>query len=312
MIRMKMRIENKYSVQRFLPILSILLSGMAGCSDGDGQYLYKEEQELMLHAFSEKQLSETSFTDYVFFAKGNESGKYTEVWKASVMKDGRTVMTEPKFYPSDNSRIYLCGFAPEGKLTGDGQITWVINGRQDIMVTDEQNGSLTDMFWQERKTFSFIHLLTQLRFRLCCDEEGKAQEWKLLNVEVEGLQREAVLSLVDKSVSFGGEKGMLTVLNRMEEDENLILTTNWINIKDVVMIQPGIAVNLMITVENKDGNKMCFKHLPVTFHEDDNLSVAGTSYLLSVKLRAKDKISLSVAVVPWKTGASGSGTITEE
>ena len=126
------------------------------------------------------------------------------------------------------------------------------------------------------------------------------------------MQQEAVLSLVDKRLLFSGERGMVVVVDRMKEEERLSLTTTWTDIGKVTMIQSGIAVNLTITIEDKDGNLECFEHLPVTFHEDDKLSVAGTSYLLSVRLRVKDEASLSVAIAPWKTGASGNGTITEE
>ena len=313
MTDMKIKIENKH-VQRYtLPILVSFLWGMmTACSGNDIQLSNQNGQELVLYAFLKELSGEASFSNPVFFAKGNESRKYTEIWKASVKPDGSTDMAGPKYYPSDDSRIYLCGFAPEGKQDSAGKRKYSVDGQQDILVSNEQSGSLTDMFWREEKSFEFLHLLTQLRFRLCCDAVGEAQGWKLRSLVAEGMQQEAVLSLVDKRLLFSGERGMVVVVDRMKEEERLSLTTTWTDIGKVTMIQSGIAVNLTITIEDKDGNLECFEHLPVTFHEDDKLSVAGTSYLLSVRLRVKDEASLSVAIAPWKTGDSGNGTITEE
>ena len=306
-----MKIENKHTVRCSLSMLAILLLGMVGCSEGDGRFPSGEGHKLVLRASSEQLAGEVSFSDTVFFAKGGVSGKYTEIWKACVKADGSASLSEPKYYPSDDSRIYLCGFAPEGTPDDAGGRKYSLDGRQDILVSNEQNGSLTDMFWQEGKSFEFVHLLSQLRFRLCCDAEGEGKGWTLLSLRVEGIQRDAVLSLADKNLSFSGEKGIVTVLDRTEEGEKLPLATDWSDIEEATLIQPGVGVSLTIMLADAGGNPVCFEHLPVTFHEDDNLPVAGTSYLLSVRLRSEDEASLSVAVAPWKTGAPGNGTITE-
>lgn len=304
-----MNIKNKYRGWWYLPVFVLLGEILAGCSDSGGQYPSHEGQELKLLAFSEKLSSEVSFSDSVYFAKGDESGKYTDIWKAWVKADGGTTLTEPKYYPSDNSRIYLCGFAPEGKHVGDGRITYSIDGRQDLLVTDEQSGSLTDMFWQEGKSFRFIHLLTQLRFQLRCDEGGKEKGWKLFGLVAEGVQCEAVLSLPDKDLTFSGEQKTLIILDRMAGGECLPLDTDWTDAEEMVMIQPGVAVGLTVVLKDRAGNLTRFERLPVSFHETDGYPVAGTSYLLSVVLRADGACSLSAQVSEWKRGNNGTGII---
>lgn len=305
-----MKIEYKHILQRPLPALTFLLWGlMAGCSDGEGRLPAGDGQKLVLRTSSQQLAGNVSFSNTVFFAKGDQPGVYTEIWKAGVKPDGTASLSEPKYYPSDDSRIYLRGFAPEGKSAGDGRIAWSIDGQQDLLVTDEQNGSLTDMFWQEKKSFRFIHLLSQLRFQLQCDEAGKEEGWKLFGLVVEGIQKEAVLSLADKGLSFSGEKGTVTVLDRTLGGECLPLNTEWVDVEELVMIQPGTAVSLTVVLKDRAGNLMRFERLPVSFHEKDGYPVAGTSYLLSVVLRADGACSLSAKVAEWKRGNNGTGII---
>lgn len=304
-----MKIEYKHIMQGHLPILTILLWGMTACSGSDGGFSDRADQEMKLYASSEKLSGEGTFSDSVFFAKGNESGKYAEIWKGYIKEDGNTILTEPQYYPSDDSRIYLCGFAPEGKPHGEGQIAYSINGGQDILVTGEQNGCLTDMFWQEGKVFVFSHLLTQLRFRFQCDTMGKEKGWKLLSLFVEGIQSDVVLSLADKGLSFSGDKGTATVFDHTFGGERFPLDAEWVETAGMVMIQPGVTVGLTVVLEDSQGNLTRFADLPVSFHEADGYPAAGTSYLLSVMLRAGGTYSLSAQVSEWKKGNNGTGII---
>ncbi|WP_293713207.1 hypothetical protein [uncultured Parabacteroides sp.] len=304
-----MKIKNRYVGGWYLSVFVLLGTIMAACSDSDGDLTDPLGQKLVLRAFSEKLSGEVSFADSVFFAKGNESGKYTDIWKARVKADGSTSLTEPKYYPSDNSRIYLRGFAPEGRLAGEGRIAYSIDGRQDLLVTDEQNGSLTDMFWQEGKSFRFTHLLSQLRFQFRCDEAGKEKGWKLFGLVAEGVQCDAVLSMPDKGLTFSGEQKGVVVLDRMAGGECLPLDTDWVDMSEMVMIQPGVAVGLTVILEDRAGNLTRFERLPVSFHETDGYPASGTSYLLSVVLRADGACSLSAQVSEWKRGNNGTGVI---
>ena len=195
------------------------------------------------------------------------------------------------------------------RSVGDGRIAWTIDGRQDLLVTDEQNGSLTDMFWQEGKSFRFTHLLSQLRFQFRCDEAGKEKGWKLFGLVAEGVQCDAVLSLPDKGLTFSGEQKALIVLDRMAGGECLPLDTDWVDVSEMVMIQPGVAVSLTVILEDRAGNLTRFERLPVSFHETDGFPLSGTSYLLSVVLRADGACSLAAQVSEWKRGNNGTGII---
>lgn len=275
----------------------------AGGADSDSR-------KVQLRAFSEKLSAESASPAVVFFAKGSESGKYTELWKASVAPSGRASLSETKYYPTDNSPLYLIGFAPEGRPVGEGEIAYLTDdGRQDILLSSEQSGSLADMFWQEKKSFVFTHLLSQLRFRLSCDASGSKQEWRLRSLTAEGAQGEAVLSLNSRTLLFAGKKTDITVCAPTDEANLVPLSADWVELPEVVLIQPGVPLALTAVVVGRNGNTQRFDHLPVTLREVGGTTVAGTSYLLSVVLRAGDACTLSAQVAAWKKGNGGSGDV---
>ena len=264
---------------------------------------------MILRSYAENLSGEVSlYPDSVFFVKGNESGKYQEIWKAFIGKNGSTILSEPKYYPADNSSVYLRGFAPEGRLTERMTITYPMDGQQDIIVTDEQHGCLTDMFWQDTKSFQFMHLLTQFRFRLRLDEKGLAGGWKLREIGIDGVKREAVLSLVDKSLLFSGASSPIMAVNR-SGDMLQRLDTAWTEIPEIVMVQPAASFSLTITLQDSLENQRHYRQLPIRFNEENNRSVPGTSYLLSVTIRTDGTTALSASVVEWKKGNNGIGII---
>lgn len=305
-----MKNEKKY-IQRCgcLAGTCILWVVLWGCSGDEGGRLPLGEREVVLRSYSEKLSGEGGLADSVFFAKGSAPGRYTEIWKAHVAPGGGTKLAEPKYYPSDNSAVYLRGFAPEGEAAGDGRIAWSLDGEKDLLVSDEQSGRLTDMFWQEGKSFRFVHLLSQLRFQLRCDEAGLEKGWKLSGLVAEGTQCEAVLSLPDKALSFSGEPKALPVFSPDSGSEPLALDTAWTAVAETVLVQPGVAVSLTVVLADRAGSLTRFEDLPVSFHETDGYPASGTSYLLSVTLLGEGTCSLSAQVAEWKRGNNGTGII---
>lgn len=303
-----MNIKIKYK----LPLLAFLFLGMSGCSkDSDEAASVGSGQKQELQVSSKAMSGETAFSGSVFFASGSETGRYSEIWKAKVGVNGRTDFSETRYYPSDDSRIYLLGFAPEGEAAGENLRKYRVDGKRDILITNEQSGSQTDMFWQTGKTFEFVHLLTQLRFRFRSNTEGVEKDWKLVSLTAEGLQQEAILSLADKTLSFTGDNKSVLVLDHTPNSDREALGTDWMDITEMILIQPGAPVSLTVVVEDTAGVRTRFDNLPVSFQEEDGMSLAGTSYLISVTLRREDEASLNVAVAPWKIGAPGGGEIGE-
>lgn len=282
--------------------LALLLCTAVGCSDpSPSDYTGKGDLELHIAPGS---LSGTGTRGQLFFAKGTASGKYTEKWKSTVDQNGNVLLDEPKYYPEDNSRVYLRGFFPEGKSFDKGKVHYLIDGTQDLIASGEQSGCLTDVFLQKHKEFRFTHLLSQLRFKVSGDEEALERGWKLEGLYVTRMQREVSLSLADNSLSFSGEKSDFEM--RVELTP---LTGEWAQLPGEVLIQPGVRIYLTAVIKDGNDQSTRLENLPVNFHEGGNTPVAGTSYLISVMIRARGTTQLSADIAEWVQGSSGSGVV---
>lgn len=290
------------TIYKLSAAFAFLLSAAAGCSDkAPSPYTGKGDLELLIVPGT---FTGDGTQEPVFFARGTSSGRYTEIWKAGTGGNGMVLFAEPHFYPGDNSRVYLRGFAPEGKSFADGHILYTIDGKQDLIISDEQNGCLTDMFWQEQKTFRFAHLLSQLRFRVCGDKEALEKGWELVELYVDGLQPEVSLSLADKTLTFLGDKEKIAF-----PVEPAPLEEAWAALPGKVMIQPGVRIHLTAVVADSTGEQTRMEYLPVRFDAGEGVPEAGTSYLISVKLHGGATGQLSAGIAEWVPGNNGSGVI---
>ena len=293
---------NLKQTYNYLAALAFLLCTVAGCSNGEPSP-YGGKAELVVRVFPGS-LSGSGTQGSIFFAKGTQPRKYTEIWKASYDTNGDTRMNEPHYYPDDNSRIYLRGFAPEGKSFARDTVRFTIDGKTDLIASNELSGCLTDMFWQDQKEFRFSHLLSQLRFKVSCDQEAIEKGWKLVDLYVERMQSEVALSLADKKLVFSGEKGNIEV-----PVEPTLLGETWTDLPGRVLIQPGVRVYLTAVVADSGGRKTKLEYLPVTIHGGGSTPVGGTSYLISLMLRAEGTSLVSAGIADWIQGGNGSGVI---
>lgn len=278
------------------------LTGLAGCQGDSGSLPTGGEVILQTRGdVSAGDVAGKATTDTVCFAKGERSNAYSTVWKAEV-KGGKTVLLERRYYPTDNSAVYLRGYSPVAAIS-DNRVGYEIDGSQDICLTSEQVGRLSDMFWQESKCFSFAHLLTQLRFRVQCDTEEFLQ---LLSLQVEGGRTQAVLDLSTGSLSFDGKPERIEACQ-----DTLFFGSEPVSVPGAVMVEASVPLSLTLEVVQSGGRSVVYERLPVVFDETDNLSKAGTSYLLSVVLHRGGAISLSPLVGEWQRGANGVGNIEE-
>ena len=85
-----------------------------------------------------------------------------------------------------------------------------LDGSQDLLVSDEQSGCLSDMFWQDSKKFTFKHLLTQLNIRVRV-EEGYPEGACLTRMQIGGSHPEVLLDLNKATLMAIGEPAVLTI-----------------------------------------------------------------------------------------------------
>lgn len=245
-------------------------------------------------------------SDTLFFAKGAASGQYTEAWAAVAQADGRTEFTTLRYYPDNNSPIYLCGYAPAAPLNGN-KLSYRLNGSEDVIASTEHKGSLDNMFWREGKTFAFRHLLTQLSFRI--RTERRVAGRYLDSLSVVGVRLQATRPLPDDTLVFGGSSSQQVFyrLNGVRDTLQLADVAE-VAVPGALTVEPGVPLSIKLTVM-QNGKKVQYGPLPVTFHETGGKALAGTSYLVTITISRKEEVYFSSTVTEWKTGDSGFGSI---
>ncbi len=307
---------NRYIAPGRLLLTVLLLDATVGCSgDHDGRSI--GETEIVLQSVTNTETGTihgeaTGFSvgDTLFFARGNTPGVYGDTWKACLETGGRTELLETHYYPADNSPVYLRGYYPGAQRSTDNRLHYTLDGSQDLMLSNEQSGRLTDMFWQETKSFRFEHLLTQLRFEVKADSTAWEKGLVIRALQIGGSRRQAVLDLEKEQLAFEGETGLLTAYSESEPDKEMLrLDTTFTVVPGRVTVEPGVSLFLTLRTQDAEGREVSYERMPVFFHTPDGVSGAGVSYLLRVTLDSEAGLKLWSEVTPWQQGGNGNGII---
>lgn len=236
------------------------------------------------------------------FAAGKSSGTYNEIWKARTT-GSEAVPLQPRYYPEDGSRLYLRGYYPLAEPGSNGVI-YRLDGSQNVLISDEQSGSLTDMFWQESKRFTFRHLLAQLNIRVRVSD-GYPADARLMRIQIGGSHSDVLLDLNKGTLLGMGEPAVLTVWE--SDDVGILLSQVYPDTPVVTaVLEATVPLTFYATVVLPDGSNLTYEALPVRFGETEGVARAGTSYTLSVTLDAeKEKISLTTTVTGWTEKEGG-------
>lgn len=236
--------------------------------------------------------------DTVYFARAASAGRYEAIWPAVIGKEGTADFTVPRYYPSDNSALYLRGFYPAAALD-ENTLSFSLTGCEDICVSQEREGRLTDMFWRQEKSFTFSHLLTQLVFSLQTNYETDSCHLQTLSVS--GTRLQATLPPGGDTLTFGGLPSEIVGYELAEGADTLWLPAGeTVSLPRCVLVEPGVALSLNVTLTEKGKTFECGP-LPIVFHETDGRSVAGTSYRVTVTVSPRAGLQLvSVSIVDWE------------
>lgn len=224
--------------------------------------------------------------------------------------------TEVKQYYSNISgeNSYLAGcYLGDAKIdSGDdltnGNISFTINGTQDIMATTGASGNKTTPF----TPFSFTHLLSQINVSLNGSVSTSATYGKITKIEITNVPTHLKLTLSgdkpDLSASSSAD-GTIIIYN-----DNAGLSVNAADVKagDAVMILTSDGTNTL-------GTAAFPLKLKLTNSESKEFNVdvivegglqASTNHAIS--LTFSEKISAEATIGTWATGKTGSGDIKEE
>ena len=218
----------------------------------------------------------------VCVAYGVRTGQYDGSWDG-IATDNEIRLMPERYYPSDGSALYLRGYYPPAPLTADGRLTYRLTGEEDLMLTGEQNGSLSAPFGEsDSQSLLYRHLLTQLIFTLTVEAEDTGA-LRVRSLHLNGLTDEVTLSLAEESL-LPGERTV------------------------------SVPVDLVLSVDDDRTHDREYRALPVRFEGGEG--EGGTAYTVRVELPdpvIPDPVEIvAVATVGrWQEGDSGSGELVD-
>lgn len=192
-----------------------------------------------------------------------------------------------RYYPVDNSPIYIRGYYPAGTLSGK-TVTLAGDGTEDVMLTAQASGTKATA---GALSFVFNHLLTQLQFKLVAGAGYPASGVNVTSLVIKQQKTPATLDLNTSSLTYTTKD--LTLSGTFP-----ILTAGS-TINNYPMVKSGEALTVAVTTS--DG---------VTYPES-TISVTtevGKSHLITLTFTPKE-ITSSISVTAWQTGGTGSSTL---
>lgn len=122
-----------------------------------------------------------------------------------------------------NNDTRLVGWYPQGSWSA-GSVSFSIDGKTDIMLTQELTGNKTagSRFGQSGKVFEFKHQLTRLNITAYADGDAAAALWDAVTGIVLKSQTTSCSVALPATVSFGNESADLTLPAKTVADDTQI------------------------------------------------------------------------------------------
>lgn len=219
----------------------------------------------------------------VCVAAGTTAGQYTESWDGTAT-DGEILLTPERYYPANGSPLYLRGYHPVAPLT-NGEVKYTLTGQEDLMLSVEQNGSLTDRFSAAKTPLTYSHLLSQLNFTLRL--KGAPKNYRVRSVHLNGMAASAIVNLFSGKVEPIGASGPVVVYSDPGTG-GFPVVDGVVTLPGYVLVQPEatLTLDLVLAIDNDPANDKSFKDLPVQFGEGG--TEGGNAYEVEISLEVPD------------------------
>lgn len=219
----------------------------------------------------------------VNIAAGTASGQYTESWDGMATA-GEIVLNPQRYYPADGSPVYLRGYYPAAPLE-NGEVDYILTGKEDLMLSVEQNGSLNDRFTATATPLTYHHLLAQLNFKLTL--KGVTDQYHIRSVKLNGLAARARVSLISGTVEPVGQSAPIVIYTDPGTGGFPIVDGS-VMLPGYVLVQPEaeLSLDLVLNVDGNPANDKIFNNLPVKFTEGG--SEGGSAYEVEISLEVPD------------------------
>lgn len=241
----------------------------------------------------------------VCIAQAVSSGKYTECWDG-VATGSEIVLVPTRYYPENGNTLYLRGYYPPASMSVDGELTYTLTGKEDLMVSGECSGSLEKPFLPDSgSNLIFSHLLVKLFFVV--EIEGMdSPSYRLRELHVAGLAERARVTLRDATVACDGIAAPISLYEVTEGSDGLTFQGGRVELPGALLVQPGTGFKLDIVLAADDDreNDLSYTDCPVEFEEGEGES--GRAYRVKIVLPSPDapdpvQLRITATVVPWES-----------
>lgn len=215
----------------------------------------------------------------VAVAAGTASGQYTESWQGTASGD-EIVLTPQRYYPADGSTLYLRGYYPVAPLQ-NGAVQYTLTGKEDLMLSVEQDGSLGKHFDAVTTPLTYSHLLSQLNFTLKL--KNAPSGYKIRSVTLDGLASTAVVNLTTGVIEPSGNAGPVIVYAD-DGTGGFPIVNGVATLPGYVLVQPEatLTLDLVLAVDGNPAHDLVFNDLPVRF--DGGSIQGGNAYDITIDL----------------------------
>lgn len=219
----------------------------------------------------------------VCIAVGTVAGQYTENWDGTAT-EGEIKLSPERYYPADGSPVFLRGYHPAAPLT-NGEVKYTLTGQEDLMLSIEQNGSLTNRFSAATTPLTYSHLLSQLNFTLRL--KGAPKSYRVRSVHLNGMAASAVVNLFSGKVEPSGFSGPVVVYSDPGTG-GFPVVDGVVTLPGYVLVQPeaSLTLDLVLAVDNNPAHDRPFKNLPIRFGEGG--TEGGSAYEIEISLEVPD------------------------
>lgn len=249
----------------------------------------------------------------VGIACGMVSGDYDTYWEGTATA-GEIILTPVRYYPEDGSSLYLRGYYPLVPVTADGTLIYSLTGSEDLMLSDEQAGSLASPFTPESgKDLMYSHLLTKLSFTIHVEGDNLSSV-RVRSLQLNGLASQVTLTLSTGVLACSESTDFVIVYAATDDSEGLPFVDGVLNLPGYALVQPRseFTLDMVLAIDDDRSHDIVYHDLAISF--EGGGGEGGTAYTVKVELPAPTfsdpvPVRVTAVIVPWETGNSGSGDI---
>lgn len=226
----------------------------------------------------------------------------------SVDELGAVQFAKTQYYPTNESTIFMKGFAPRENVT-NGVVKYTITGDKDIMISDQIQGSKTNA---TSKKLEFKHLLTQLQIKVLAFDSYAAEAWgDITAIEVVDASTAVELTLAETAAAQPLSEAVEKVIKNVPVDYNFSTALSLPdqsqsesakNAGNVMVLPSTNKYSLLVkTTKKTDG----FKVTDITFNNTE----ASKAYKITLTFKSTN-IDMTASAGVWETVTEeGTGTV---